>query len=157
MKKKILIGAGIALALIVLIIVLCLIFKAKPMVTQPKEAISAITVTFNPWDVPEDEFDATTLSVMNVPQKADHFTIHYVLEETAKRRNIKLKGEEANINSAFEIVITYQDGSQDKIFSGDESNSTTIYRCLNPEAAPEKQKFVTGTSESVVNYINSLR
>ena len=157
MKKKILIGAGIALAVIILVVALCLIFKADPMLTQPMENVTDVTITKNPAAKPtaeEIELGAIDMSrSVSFPGKADMYTTYYIVDNCTRRRNVsKLPGED--FVPEFEIVFTYEDGAQDRIFGDKIAEDGKIYRCLNPEAPAEEQKFVRAKCKPLSNYIN---
>ncbi len=157
MKKKILIGAGVALAVIVLIVALCLIFEADPMLSQPMENVVDVTITKNPAGKPsaeELELGAPDLSQsVSFPGKADMYTAYYILDNCTRRRNVsKLPSED--FVPEFEIILTYQDGAQDRIFGDKIAEDGKIYRCLNPEVPAEEQKFVRAKCKPLANYIN---
>lgn len=144
MKKKIIIGTTIAVAVIALIVAAVLIFKAPPMLTHPIEELKAVTITVEPYEQGENQR-------IEMLQKADMYTTYRLVENSVKLRKIGPSNEGMAHDPAYEIVFDYTDGTSDRIFaSGDEEY---ILRCLNPNAQIEKQKFVRGTCPDMKPYI----
>lgn len=144
MKKKILIGAAIALALIILVVAAILIFKAPPMLSHPIEEVKGVTITVEPYEQGANQS-------VELVQKADMYTTYRLVENSAKRKKIGPFNEGMAHDPAYEVVFTYTDGTSDRIFASGEPSY--ILRCLNPDAMIEKQKFVKGSCPEMEPYI----
>lgn len=156
MKKKILIGTGIAVAVILLIIAAVLIFKAPPMLAQPREDLVSVTFTTNPWVANLSEEERGELSdveslTTELAQKADMATTYYIVSESTKRRKLGAQNDQFQHNSAYEVVFTYADGASDRIFAA--RDTEYILRCLNPDAPQEKREYVSAYCPDLAPYI----
>lgn len=144
MKKKIIIGAAIAVAVIAVVVAAILIFKAPPMLTHPIEEVKSVTITVEPYAQGANQ--STELH-----QKADMYTTYRLVENSVNCKKIGPFNEGMAHDPAYEIIFTYADGTSDRIFaSGDEEY---ILRCINPDAMIEKQKFVKGRCPDMEPYI----
>lgn len=147
MKKKILIGAAIAVVAIVLIVAAVLLFKAPPMLTQERTEVATVTLTINPGTEQANKIE--------LRQKADMYTIYALVEKTKSRRNFSFGHEGAAHDPGYEIIIAYKNGAQDRFFSAEGTETDTIFRCVNPdEQAIEKQKFVRGNCVGLSEHLN---
>lgn len=156
MKKKNFIGAGIAVVLILLIVAAVLIFKAPPMLSQPREEVVSVTITTNPWvanlsEEERGELSSVESQTTELLQKADMATTHYILAESTKRRKIGAQNDQFQHDPAYEVVFTYADGTSDRIFAA--GDTEYILRCLNPEAPQEKRAYVSAYCPDLAPYI----
>ena len=146
MKKKILIGGVILVAIIAIVVAAILIFKAPPMLTQERIEVSSITLTMHPG------IEQETTTVLN--QKADMYTVYALIAKTESRRNFSYGHEGAAHDPSYEIVITYKNGAQDRFFCAEEgTESDMILRCINPDEPIEKQKFVRGNCKGLNEHL----
>ncbi len=143
MKKKFLIGAAIAVAVIAIIVVAILVFKAPPMLTQERTEVAKVTLTLNPG--------TEQATVIELQQRADMYTICALLENAKSRKNFSYGQEGAAQNPAHEITIAYKNAVQGRFFSAGEDD--IILRCINPDKPIEKQKFVRGNCEGLSEHL----